>query len=740
MVKKKKSRFKRFLIRFTLTVLVLIILAISTFLGLIFMGVFGPLPSTIELANIKDENATLVYSSDQNLIGKIFAKNRTPVTREVLPQHLIDALISTEDTRYYKHNGIDNRSLLRVILKSIIMGNRSSGGGSTITQQLAKNLYGREDFDFLTLPINKIREAIIAVRLEDVYSKDDILLLYLNSVPFGEDVYGIEAAANRYYHKTVSELDIIEAAMLVGLLKGNTYYHPRLHPDRALERRNLVLKLMKEQEKLSDEEYKKQIELPLHLDYSNLSYEGPAQYFLYQVEKRARKILTDIKNKSDQEYNIEKDGLIITTTLDSRLQALAKKAIRQQLILMQKKFSKDPGVKSKKRELNKSFNSTTIDKRELWSWDGIKIEEITKLDSAWHYESMLNAGVLIIDPETGQIKVWVGGNHFRYLPYDLVLSKRMIASAFKPILYASAIENGISPCDYLDNEEKVYEEYEDWAPKNYDGSSGDEKAMWYALVHSLNIPSVDLYFKVGHKNLEEMCFLLDIEEPPPDNPSVALGTMSISLYEATKAYASFANQGVIQQPLLIEKITDPEGNIIYEVPTTSGDRVLDADVANMITTILQKAINEGTGVKMRSQFNIRSDLAGKTGTSQEYSDAWFFSYTPRLSCGVWVGARDPGIHFSAGANGSGSALALPIAGNIIKGIEKQPDLRKIYLRSFNISPSYAEQLINKEKEEQEVKKETSTTVVEKESKETESETKESKTKKFFKKLFKKKKD
>lgn len=657
---------------------------------MIFIGAFGPLPSTDELANLKNENATLVYSNDQVLIGKIYSKNHTEVNREALPQHLVDALISTEDVRFYEHNGIDNRSLMRVIIKSILMGNRSSGGGSTITQQLAKNLYGRDDFGLLTLPVNKIREAIIAVRLEEVYSKDDILLLYLNMVPFGEEVFGIEAAANRYYNKTVSDLDIDEAAMLIGLLKGNTYYHPRLNPERALERRNLVLQLMYDQGKIEDEIYQEQILLPLDLDYSNLGYEGPAQYFLFQVQKKAREILIDMENKGGIEYDIERDGLIITTTLDSRLQMMAKQGIRKQLTQMQKVFSNDPQVRNMKAGMRDLFDGTIREKRELWSWDGIDVQEITKLDSAWHYESMLNASVLILDPKTGDVKAWVGGNHFRYLPYDLVLSKRMIASSFKPILYAAAIKDGKTPCDYLDNEEKVYEEYEDWAPKNYDGSSGDETAMWYALVHSLNIPTVDLYFETGHKKLEEMCSLLEIEENPADNPSVALGTMNISLYEATKVYAAFANQGQMQPPAMIEKITTSDGELIYEKPGHPGKKVMDPDVANTITAMLQKAINEGTGARIRGQFGIRSDLAGKTGTSQEYSDAWFFSYTPDFACGVWVGARNPGIHFSDGSNGSGSALALPIAGNIIRDMESQTELRRSYLNPIRISSRYTE--------------------------------------------------
>ena len=744
MTKNNKKGVKKVLAGFLLTGIFIVLLVFGTFVALIFLGAFGPLPSTTELSDLKYENATLVYSSDQELIGKIYSKNHTSIGIEVVPQHLIDALISTEDIRFFEHNGIDNRSLLRVIIKSIIMGNRTSGGGSTITQQLAKNLYGREDFGTMTLPVNKIREAIIAVRLEKVYSKNDILLLYLNIVPFGEEVFGIEAAANRYFNKTVAELDVDESALLIGLLKGNTYYHPRLHPDRALERRNLVLLLMKEAGKLEDKDYQELTGLPLNLDYSNLSYEGPAQYFLFQVEKRAREILEDLENKGEAAFDIERDGLIITTTLDSRLQALAKQSVKQQLSQMQVKFSNDREVKSKKNKLGALFDNSVAENRELWTWDSVQVKEITKLDSAWHYESMLNAGVLVLSPKSGAVKAWVGGNHFRYLPYDLVLAKRMIASSFKPIVYAAAIEDGVSPCDYLDNEEKIYEEYDDWAPKNYDGTSGDQTAVWYALVHSLNIPTVDLYFKIGHKKIQDICSRLEIEEIPPDNPSVALGTMNISLSEATRVYAAFANRGKMQNTVMIEKITDRNGNIIYESPYPKGSSVLDEETSNTLTAMLRKAVNEGTGARLRGQYGLRSDLAGKTGTSQEYSDAWFFSYTADLACGVWVGARDPDIHFSSGSNGSGSALALPIAGNIIRDMEKDPDLRKLYLTPLNIPATYDElmdcegtrtkgawnrffeSLFKKNQEERGENADSTET------------TEDGKVKQFFKKLFKKK--
>ena len=658
------------------------------FFILVFSGAFGPLPEKAELAEIKYEEATLVYSADNKLIGKIFAKNRTPITFEIIPPYLIEALIVTEDIRFYEHNGVDGRSLSRVIIKTILLGNRSSGGGSTITQQLAKNLYGRRDFGNLSLPINKIREAILAVRLEKVFSKEEILLLYLNSVPFGEDVYGIEAASNRYFNKSVSKLSVDESALLIGLLKGNTYYHPRLHPERALERRNLILDLLNQHEKLSDDETKKLKEKPLNLDYSNFSLEGPAQYFLFQVEKNARSILQDLKKENDELYDIEKDGLKIETTLDTRLQKIAGTAVKKHLASMQSRLDKDPGINTEKRKLQQIYDQQEKGLREIWTWDGVKVENISEFDSVWHYYKMLNAGVLVLEPGSGKIRVWIGGNHFRYLPYDLVLANRMIASAFKPVIYSTALEEGWEPCDYFDNEIKTYEKYDDWTPSNYDGTSGDEVAMWYALARSLNLPTVDLFFKLGFNRVEEMCFRLGIEKIPERSPSIALGAIDLSLWDMVPIYATFANEGKKPAPVMIERILDGKDSVIYENKAIEPQYILDPEITNTLTAMLQRAVNEGTGIRLRTEFNITSQLAGKTGTSQNFSDAWFFNYNPGMVCGIWVGARDPQVHFTAGGNGSGSALALPIAGYMLQKIERDPALRKNYLKPFQIGAKY----------------------------------------------------
>jgi penicillin-binding protein 1A len=688
--KKKKRSFRNFIIKLFLALSGIVLLTGAIFFLLVYMGAFGPLPGKSQLAEIKYEEATLVYSTDKKMIGKIFARNRTPVTFENIPQHVIDALIVTEDIRFYEHNGVDGHSLTRVIIKTIILGNRSSGGGSTITQQLAKNLYGRKDFGRLSLPINKIREAILAVRLEEVFSKEEILSLYLNSVPFGEEVFGIEAASNRYFNKKVSGLSVDEGALLIGVLKGNTYYHPRLHPDRALGRRNLILDLMNEQGKITDSVTKNLKEKPLNLDYSNFSLEGPAQYFLYQVEQQARQILAQLKKENGDAYDIEKDGLKIETTLDSRLQALAAAAIKKHLKNMQPLLDKDPALSMQKRKLQQAYDGGKKGRKEIWTWEGIRVEDLTEFDSIWHYHKMLNAAMLVMEPGTGKIRVWIGGNHFRYLPYDLVMANRMIASAFKPVIFATALEEGWEPCDYFDNEVKTYEKYDNWTPANYDGTSGDEVAMWYALTRSLNLPTIDLFFKIGFNRVEEMCYRLGIEETPENSPSIALGALDLSLRDMVPVYATFANNGRKPEPLMIDRILDSSGKVIYGTEPSAAQPVMDPGISDMLTAMLQKAINEGTGASLRWKFGVDAELAGKTGTSQDYSDAWFFTYNPEIVCGIWVGARDPQIHFSSGNNGSGSALALPVAGYFFDNIEKDPGLRKEYLKPFRIAGNYQE--------------------------------------------------
>lgn len=683
------KQHKTTLLKYLVGIVLFVITSIVLLFLLIYSEVFGKLPNKEELTSIINEEASLIYSEDEVIIGKIFAENRTNVQLSEIPKHLKDALIATEDKRFYEHNGYDGQSYARVFFKSILLQDTSGGGGSTITQQLIKNLYGRQYHGFLSLPINKIKELIIASRMEGLYEKSEILQLYFNSVPFGENIYGIESASNRFFNKSVTALNTEESAVLVGMLKANTYYNPRLNPKNAIKRRNTVLQLMYNESYVTKQTLDSLQQLPLTLNYTNLDSNAIAGYFTHQVKKKAAELIKKSNDSLKTSYNLETDGLKIYTTVNYDIQKIAEEAAKKQLSIKQKQLDKElASNRLKKRWLKKlSTKKDDEEKRSIKLFDVDSTKTITgnTIDSLWHYEKMLNASVLITNPKNGAVISWVGGNNFNTLPFDMVLSHRQIASAFKPFLYATALENGISPCDYFENEEKTYTEYKNWKPQNADHSSTPDKkvAMWYALIKSMNIPSVNLYFKLEKEWLIDTCKKLLFPEITNDAPSIALGTLDVSLYEATRAYGAFANNGEMNNLYLIDKITDKEGNLIYESKQQKPEKVFSKESSQTLTTMLQKAVEQGTGAKIRSVYNIKSQLASKTGTAQNYTNAWFMAYTPNIVLGTWVGTSKNTVHFTSG-NGSGSSLALPIVANIIKKIEGTPELRKKYLTAFSI--------------------------------------------------------
>ena len=479
----------------------------------------------------------------------------------------------------------------------------------------------------------------------------------------------------------------------MGLLKANTYFNPRLNPANSLLRRNMVLKLMEKENYLSAEIADSLQKLPIRLTYENVSSKATAGYFVYQVKGKILQLLEAVKARTGKNYNLEKDGLKIYTTLNMQVQELATKAVKNQLMAMQPLLDKELSHSFKKqwytkqkrlaKYTDKDFLPRSI---EVFEWDGIRTENMSKLDSLWHYYKLLNAAVLITNPKNGAVISWVGGNHFPTLPFDMVLSHRQIASAFKPFLYATALENGFMPCSYLENEANIYPGYEDWEPQNFNHESTPDStvALWYALAHSMNLPAVDLYFKVGREKLMNTCNRLKFPTISDDAPSIALGTLDLSLSEVVRAYASFANNGKLNELVLITKITDAEGNVLYVNKSATPENVFNPETAWNITAMLQQAINQGTGVKIRSNYGIHADLAGKTGTAQNYSDAWFFAYTPDLVLGTWVGASSPDVHFFS-SNGTGASLALPIIANVLQGIEKDAALRNKYLTFFSLA-------------------------------------------------------
>ena len=347
---------------------------------------------------------------------------------------------------------------------------------------------------------------------------------------------------------------------------------------------------------------------------------------------------------------------------------------------------KNKWIQKQQKKASFSKNDLKVHAVELFDWNGATIKNINKLDSLWHYYKMLHAAVLITNPNNGSVISYVGGNNFRTLPFNLIQSHRQIASAFKPILYASAIENGISPSSYLENTEKEYPEYENWKPRNFDYQStpNSKVAFWFALANSMNLPTVDLYFKVGGASLKNTASKLGFPEFKEESPSVSLGTLDVSLEEIVKAYGAFANNGTLNSLVMIDRITDKKGKLLYENKSISKPALFNPFTAASITAILERAINEGTGTKIRTQFGIQSDLAGKTGTSQNYSNAWFVAYTPNIVIGTWVGASTPDIHFNS-SKGSGASLALPITATVLKKMEANSVLKNKYLVPFQIS-------------------------------------------------------
>jgi len=664
----------------------LLALFVILFYYSVSLGFFGKLYSKDQLKSFKNEMASQVYSEDGVLIGKFFDKDRINVKYEQIPPHLIHALIATEDARYFEHEGVDFRSLIRVLFKTIILRDRSAGGGSTITQQLLKNMYGRKNFGPITMLVVKNKEIILAQRLESVYSKEEILTLYLNTVPFGENIYGIGSAAQRFYGCNVSELSIDQSAVLVGMLKANTYYNPRLHPEHALARRNTVMQQMHKYGYLPSDSLNKLKALPLKLNYGNLSKDGNANYFLVQVRKEARNILDEVNKTSTKQWDIEKDGLIINTTLNNTLQSYAIKAFHDHLKVMQARLDKQykTAYYAKKlqtlaeKELRKQGRldiRDSIYKQYVFDWDGIRTDSISVIDSVKRSLTILHAGMIALDPQSGAVRTWVGGIDFYTQPYDQVTAKKQLASTFKPILYAAALETGKMPCDYLSNEEIVLSDYNNWSPQNYDHSVGGKYSLAAALANSKNIPTVHLYIETGFEEVNYLWKKMGFSSILEDEPSSALGTVSASLKELVTAYSSFANGGYAINSYTIELITTANGDTLYrKMPTKEKEEIITAKTSMLMNGILQKAINEGTGTAMRNTYNVHLPLAGKTGTSQNFANAWFVAYNPSLIVATRVGANFSSIHFSNGSNGSGGRLALPLVGKTLAQAQENPKL------------------------------------------------------------------
>jgi penicillin-binding protein 1A len=679
----------------TVLKIALIILALPVvFVVSVYTGIFGHLQTRKELLNYKNATATTVLSAEGELIGNIFSENRTNIAYGQIPLNLINALVATEDSRFFEHKGIDSRSLFRVLFKSLLLNNRNSGGGSTISQQLAKNMFGRKNSGRLALLIFKTKEAILAHRLEKTFSKEEILTLYLNTVSFGENIYGIGTASRRYFNKKVELLKPEESAVLVGMLKANTFYNPRLHPGNATLRRNTVLKQMEKYKYLKTFQADSLCKLPLIQNYLDIESEGPADYFIVRVKNEAERILQNVDSLTGKNWNIEEDGLVITTTLNLTLQRYALKSFREHLSIMQKRLSDQYQTPSGKKMISqiaeqeiKSLNlegrAGEMNIRQIFDWNGSHSDSISVADSLKKALLILHAGLLAIDPVTGYVKAWAGGIDFKTQQYDQIYARRQMASSFKPILYAEAFEQGMEPCQYLDNDSVIISGPDNWSPENYDHSIGGKYSLAGALALSMNIPTFNLYLKVGFENLDTLWRKLGYFFTLINTPSLALGTAEGSILETAVAYSSFANGGYRIAPRSIISIKTSNGEIIWQNEYTgSKERVLTEKSAMLISAILQKAVQEGTGTAMSSVYGVRLPMAGKTGTSQDYSDAWFTAFNPRLVIVSRVGASSRAIHFNNGSYGSGSTLALPLVALTLKKVQENDTLRNQLFSHF----------------------------------------------------------
>lgn len=690
------------------------LLGIFLFFGAFYLSIYwgwwGKIPSSSELQDLQQNEATEVFSSEGKLIGKYYIFDRQPVLYDELPQHLIDALIATEDVRFYEHSGIDNRSLLRVFFKTILMGDESSGGGSTITLQLAKNLFGRKDYGHLSIVINKLREAVIAQRLEDIYSKEEIIGLYFNTVPFSDNTYGIESAAMKFFSTPAKDLELEEAATLVGSLKANHYYNPRLFPERSLERRNVVLSQMNKYGYLPSEEYVKYRSKPLDLDYQYFSNnEGIAPYFRSQLKKEVEKILDTLQNENGEPYNLYRDGLQLHTTIDYEMQELAEEAMEEHMSSLQKQFEKAYGKRApwlrddllqealEESEQYKNLSAAGWSREkimdslhretdmELFDWGQKKLTQASIADSLQHYMKFLNMGMINMEPSTGAVKSWVGGINHKYFKYDHVAqSRRQIGSTFKPVVYTAAVEAGIDPCTYYSIREVTYEG--GWTPSNSGREEEDpymNYSMAYALANSINTIAVKVLFDVGLGNVLTQAKKMMFPEDLPAYPSIALGTAEMSASELSSSFSSYLNKGKAAKPYYLTKIEDKHGNIIAEFkPEVAAQPAFSNTTAQIMIEMMKGTVNNGTAARLRYKYQLPNDIAGKTGTTQNNRDGWFVGITPNLVSVTWAGTDDARIGFPSTHIGQGANSALPAFALLMQKMNADPQFKEITEAKF----------------------------------------------------------
>lgn len=662
-------------------------------------GHYGPLPDAAELSLIENAEASSVISEDGQLLGKYFRENRISVPLEEISPYVVQALIATEDSRFFEHRGIDLRALGRVAWRSIILGDRSGGGGSTISQQLAKQLYPRRDNGRFSMLKTKLREMLIASRLEETYRKEELLALYLNTVPYGENAYGIEVAAGRFFSRKAGELNAQEAAVLVGLLKANTTYNPRSHPGRSTERRNLVLQLMTRNGSLTPAAADSLTALPLEVRYRRDNDRvGSATYFRRQLRAEAERALAGKTHADKRPYDIDRDGLLIHVSVNSTLQRLAEEAVLEQLPRIQQNLAVD-WKNTKKAPWEDAFlNHVRRTPRyralaaggrsheqvmealseprpmTIYDWKTAAATDtlMRPIDSLRHYFTLLNAGLLVTDPKNGTVRAWVGGVDYRFVQYDHVTARRQVGSTIKPVIYATALQEGMRPCEYTPAQQFTVEDFQDYNPRNPGGDYEGAYSMRGGLSKSVNTVAVNLALRSGLPRVVREIHDMGITGKVEAIPSVALGTVEATLPEMNLVYSSFANRG--RRPVglhFLDKITTADGEEIvsFRRPTQTV-RVMTDTTANIATYLMSGVVDNGTGRRLRTTYGLNGPLAGKTGTTQDQSDGWFVGFTPKLVVSAWVGAEYPAVHFRTLRRGSATATALPVWGTFMRKVQQ----------------------------------------------------------------------
>lgn len=687
------------------------------FFILLSLGWLGFMPSFEELENPRSNQATEVISADGEILGFIGIENRSNITYDQLSPNLVNALIATEDVRFYHHSGIDPRSLGRVFFKTLLGRHSSSGGGSTITQQLAKNLFPREHKSKIGTVFSKFKEWVVAVKLEHNYSKQEIIAMYFNTVDFGSNSFGIKTASKTFFDKAPSELSVNEAATLVGLLKAPTAYSPILHPENALNRRNTVLSQMNRYDYLSDEDFEKFKEEPIDIShYTPQSHnDGLATHLREYIRNYMKEWCKHHRNSDGEHYDVHKDGLRIYTTIDSRMQRYAEAAVREHMSKeVQPQFDRElkvrggnpfcdisPELQEKlltqamkgsdryyQLHHNQGMNDKDIRKvfqqkipMRVFSWKGNIDTVMSPWDSLLYYKKFLNVGMMSVEPGTGFVKVYVGGINYRYFKYDNVQSHRQVGSTFKPFVYTMALQDlGMYPCTEVPNSEVCFEVWgqPDWCPKNSTHEREDEMVtLKWALAHSVNWVSAYLMKQGSPEQVISIARKMGVTSPIDAVPAICVGTPEITVYEMAGAMAAFANKGEYVEPIFITRIEDNKGTVLERF-TPERHEAISERTAYMMVELMKGVVHSGTGVRLNYKYHLNeysTAIAGKTGTTQNNSDCWFVGITPKLATAIWTGGEVRSIHFRNMTYGQGAAQALPIFGHFMRSVYQDQSLK-----------------------------------------------------------------